>query len=293
MEKIKFVKDDTIYEFPEPFTKVKDGVIKLTFQETVPDDDILLSGFNLLNEHNGLVMDNGEYLAFTTKYCDTVDTTAYISTGEVYVEPEVPDVPETPEPEVPELTEEEKAELKRQEFIATKESKINEMKQFCAWNIDNGVFIDGKQYSFTTDDQNNISTAMTLAQKTGLEAPYHANGESCALYSYTQLAQIYMLGQMNITRNQTYFNQLKLYIQSVANEDMIDSIKAITYGDELTGEYLKKYNEIMEQSDIIMQKFVELSSITIDSVKDGSEDSSDNKSDSTGKDSEDKTSEVK
>ena len=67
-----------------------------------------------------------------------------------------------------------------------------------------------------------------------------------------------MMEQMNITTNQTYFNQMKLYVLSITDTNDIDKVNKIKYGDELTGEYLVKYNEIIEQSNKVMQKLISL-----------------------------------
>ena len=80
-----------------------------------------MSGFKLLNEHNLSVM--GNFSLFTTKYKDTdEENTIYLSTGEVYVEPENV----TSEPI--ELTEEEKVELEKQNKIHSLQLEISTLK---------------------------------------------------------------------------------------------------------------------------------------------------------------------
>lgn len=52
----------------------------------------------------------------------------------------------------------------------------------------------------------------------------------------------------------TYFNQLKMYIQSITD---IESIISIEYGSyELTGEYLDIYDSAMLQAKIGMETFL-------------------------------------
>lgn len=119
------------------------------------------------------------------------------------------------------------------------------MSNACEAVIENGVEVNGKHYSYTVQDQSNMLNAMNLAKETGMEVPYHADGESCGLYNYDAISAIYIQETMNLTTNQTYFNQLKLYILSISDVDKTDDIAAIKYGDKLTGEYLDKYNEIM------------------------------------------------
>lgn len=248
MEIIKFKNNDNIIE--ATLLPVKEGVVKLIFT-SIPEKSIYLSGFNLLNEHNYAIM--GDYASYTTEYKITdEENTCYISTGEVYVEPVIPE----PEP-IPEPTEEELAAQKLAEFKMEKENKIYEVRDACETTIKNGITTsDGKKYSYTVQDQSNILNAMNLAKATGLEVPYHADGESCSLYTYDDIASIYMQEQMNLTKNQTYFNQLKLYIESVTDVKDIDLIKNIYYGTDLTGKYLDKYNEIMAQSEKVIQKLV-------------------------------------
>ena len=128
----------------------------------------------------------------------------------------------------------------------------------CEAVIENGVEVNGKHYSYTVQDQSNMLNAMNLAKETGMEVPYHADGESCSLYDYGAISAIYIQETMNLTTNQTYFNQLKLYILSISDVDKTDDIAAIKYGDKLTGEFLNKYNEIMSQSKKIVEKVVTL-----------------------------------
>lgn len=251
MEKIKFQKNDNIFD--ATITFIKTGVAKIVFSSSLPSKQNYLSGFYLLNENNLCVM--GDYTSFTTEYHepDKENKTCYISTGEVYVEPVVPE----PEP-IPEPTEEELAAQKLAEFEYAKQNKIAEMSNECERNIESGIPLNGKNYSYTVQDQSNILNAMNLAKETKLEIPYHADDESCSLYSYDVLANIYMQEQINLTKNQTYFNQLKLYIKSMIDVEDIDVVNAIYYGTELMGEYLDTYKAIMEQSEKVIQKLVSL-----------------------------------
>lgn len=108
-----------------------------------------------------------------------VDQTFYISNDEIYVEP-TPVEPEEPTPPIPEreLTEEEKAALKEQEFLNAKSYKIDEMSKVCEKAIENGVIVGGKAYSYTVQDQSNMLSIVNMARETGMEVPYHANGEA-------------------------------------------------------------------------------------------------------------------
>lgn len=248
MDKLKFNKNETISI--GKLSYISDDIYKLEVENIT--EDIALSGFYLLNENNDEIM--GDYSKFTTKYKSTdEDNTYYISTGVVYTEPEKKEPEKEPEKV---LTEEEIAEQKKLVLKFTKNNKIFEMSNACEAVIENGVEVNGKHYSYTVQDQSNMLNAMNLAKETGMEVPYHADGESCGLYNYDAISAIYIQETMNLTTNQTYFNQLKLYILSISDVDKTDDIAAIKYGDKLTGEYLDKYNEIMNQSKKIVEKVV-------------------------------------
>lgn len=120
MEKIKFLKNEKIYDVTLSF--VKDGVIKIVCT-SLPSEKKYLSGFELLNEHNLSVME--DFSLYTTKYKDSdEDNVIYLSTGEVYVEPTILE----PEP-AKELTDEEKAEIERQNKISSISIDISNKKK--------------------------------------------------------------------------------------------------------------------------------------------------------------------
>lgn len=138
-----------------------------------------------------------------------------------------------------------------------KQDKISELSSACESAIQKGVDVNGKHYSYTLQDQSNLENAINISSQTGLDIPYHADGESCALYSLAQLQEVYVAEQVNLTKNQTYFNQMKQYILDTFTDiNMINELNAIYYGTELVGEYLDSYNNIIEQSTLIVQAFI-------------------------------------
>lgn len=137
------------------------------------------------------------------------------------------------------------------------QNKIDEINTVCEQNITYGIDYNGEHFSYAITDQNNIYNTMQLAKMTGFDTPYHADGESCKLYSFEDIMSIYSLQEMNLTQHITYANQLKLYVRSLS---VIKDIENISYGDKLTGEYLDTYNSIMEHSQNIFT-FVEQSNI--------------------------------
>lgn len=140
------------------------------------------------------------------------------------------------------------AKKKQEELFKLEEAiqkKFDEINIECEKNIIAGIDYNGEHFSYELSDQSNIYNSMQLTKLTGLKAPYHADGESCKLYSYEEIMAIYMLQEMNLTQNTTYANQLKMYVKTL---DDMESIEKVEYGTELTGIFLEKYNEIMKHS---------------------------------------------
>lgn len=156
--------------------------------------------------------------------------------------------------ELTEVSNEEKKVLlessKKQTLKAAKATKINELTQICQNLILSGINYNDKHYSYNYSDQNNISNLVQMAKTTGMDVPYHADGESCELYSPTDIYAIYIAEEINVTKNTTYLNQLKAYIDTLEDADNVNNI---VYGQELTGEYLKNLNDIMDHSQKIIE----------------------------------------
>lgn len=142
----------------------------------------------------------------------------------------------------------------KQEFETALNNKLTEISAASNAAIINGIDLNGSHYSYKTEDQNNISNAVTLANQTKLAVPYHADGESCRLYEPNEITNIYVLEETNLTHNITYHNQLKLYVQTLTTKAEIEEV---VYGvTELTGEYLDTYNMIMTQAQEVIRHFI-------------------------------------
>lgn len=103
-------------------TCISNTLVKFEFDENNrPSNDILLSGFEVLNENTFENQSDDYYHGYTTLYRDIDENTVILSNdGSVYVEPE------QPEPYVP--TEEELAQQEKQSQIQSLKSQINELK---------------------------------------------------------------------------------------------------------------------------------------------------------------------
>ena len=238
------LKDDNTYDFDD--ISVYFNLMTINFDKNV-DMSSLLEDMSIFDTI--FILTRGgtkcaEYTNYNTVYKKYEESNILVlsNDGSVYVEPEEPDYPAPPEPTLEEI----------------KAQKIAELSTICNQNIIHGVTmeIDGEQklFSYKTEDQSNLLNALQLARATKMSMPYHADGCNCRLFTPEEITQLYILEMTNLTHNQTYMNQLKMYIESL--DDKL-AVEAVLYGNELTGKYLETYNMIMEQSKLVIQKFLE------------------------------------
>ena len=125
MDKLRFLsnKDNLFYA---KITKENNNVIKLIFDEK-PDDNIIVSGFEILNENNNFSMSGDYYYDYNTIYNVIDEYTVLLSNdGSIYIPPSTDDNLNN-EIEI-ELTEEEKAIIEKNNQISSINCKIQELK---------------------------------------------------------------------------------------------------------------------------------------------------------------------
>lgn len=159
----------------------------------------------------------------------------------------------------PVLRSEEEIEADRLPDLETvRAAKTAEISAACNAAINAGTTVqmpDGTQEAFTysTSDQANISE-MFMACLMGAESyPYHANDEACKSYTAAEIMSIYGTLSMYKTGQLTYHNQLK---QSINAIETVQEVQAVTYGQELTGEYLVAYGTLMQAAQAQMQAVI-------------------------------------
>ena len=138
------------------------------------------------------------------------------------------------------------------------EIKENELSTLCNKAISAGSTVrlsDGteKKFSYAIEDQSNVSEMFNAVQIGASAYPYHADGESCAMYSAADIVLIYSTLSSLKTAQITYFNQLRQYLRSL---ELVPEIKGVQYGDPLTGEYLETYNTLIQQASEEMDKIL-------------------------------------
>lgn len=129
-------------------------------------------------------------------------------------------------------------------------NKITQLSNSCNDFITRGLSItlsDGetKEFSYSIEDQSNISEMFNAILLGATSYPYHANGEACKMYSAQDIITIYFSLSQLKTSQITYFNQLKQYLLTLKD---VSDIQSIEYGQALKDEYLENYNTLITQA---------------------------------------------
>ncbi|GEM_PF-2152934 len=105
-----------------------------------------------------------------------------------------------------------------------------------------------KHFSYEDTDQTNLGAAVNLAIMTGLEVPYHADGEDCCLWTVTDITKIYGANELLKTYQTTYCNLLNGIVR---NSNDKETILSITYGDNLPAEKHFELDAAVQQAQTI------------------------------------------
>lgn len=136
--------------------------------------------------------------------------------------------------------------------------KLSELSSACNAAITAGADVqlsDGStaRFSYSLEDQSNVSEMFNAVLMSATSYPYHANGENCRMYSAADIISIYLALSSLKTGQTTYYNQLRQYVQTL---ETVPKINAVKYGDALAGEYLETYNTLLTQAQTEMQKIL-------------------------------------
>ncbi|MDY4495025.1 MAG: hypothetical protein SPE24_09165 [Erysipelotrichaceae bacterium] len=185
-----------------------------------------------------------ELLDYTTVKIIVIEKDEYdtlfeaIETGkEIEITDEEPDIQE----ELPQIDSDEEVTI---EYV--KAVKSAEMSATCNKIITNGfdvILSDGENHHFslTIQDQLNLITLSSMVAAGETVIPYHADGELCKGYSVEDITTIINTATSFKTYHVTYFNSLKVYIDSMND---INEVNNVVYGIDIPEEY---------QSDVLKQ----------------------------------------
>ena len=134
-----------------------------------------------------------------------------------------------------------------------RQEKIQQMSEDCSKIIQKGVQYNGKVYSLTPNDQINIDSMFNAVLAGAEEYPYHANGESCCNMKAEDILNLYVLYKKTVTYYTTYYNQLKMYIDTLTDKK---DVEKVFFGQELTGVFQEQLEDMMASADVQMQNII-------------------------------------
>ena len=137
-----------------------------------------------------------------------------------------------------------------------KACKLDEISRACHTTITKGFDVpdlDNAHFNLSTEDQSNIANLFKVVELGGTEYPYQADGGVCKVYSAEDITKIYFAAQTLITTQTTYHNALKAYVQTLQD---VDSIEAITYGQELPPEIKAQIEEKLKVAQQQLEKII-------------------------------------
>ena len=133
--------------------------------------------------------------------------------------------------------------------------KIADLSKQSKESIENGVDVqlssgETEHFDLTSDDQANLSNMFSAMVLGATSYPYHCKDGNCKIYSKEDISKVYVTTMLYITSHNTRFNQLKQLCNSYEGkgDEYQSEFNAISYGMELTGEYLANYNTMMNEA---------------------------------------------
>ena len=129
-----------------------------------------------------------------------------------------------------------------------RETKKKEMSNRCRITIEQGFDIelfDGRihHFSLTAQDQLNLMAIASMIE-TQSAIPYHADNEPQKFYSAAEIKLIINCANNHKNYHITYYNALKMYINSLDN---IEDIAAVSYGMPIPEEFQNEVWQVINQ----------------------------------------------
>ena len=143
-----------------------------------------------------------------------------------------------------------------------KQSKITALSATCEQTIYNGLELElsegTERFEYKDKDQTNIKAMFDAVVFGATCYPYQSEDGNCRVYTAQDIITLYTSLEGLRTAQLTYYHQLKDLVNTL---ETAEEINAVTYGQELEGEYLQHYNEMIEvaseQMGLVLSKVVQ------------------------------------
>lgn len=228
MSKIVFINEPNV-TYNAEFYQIGEHQVRLIFDSTMPNSDVLLSGFNLVNEYNGEIQtERTGYIYIYRTYEDIPNQIELCDDNVQWVAPPEPEP--IPEPEPP--TEEELQAL----FERNKGIKIIESKFALASYLENNPLKSschgGKEayYNVTSDKQTLMTSnylTYTIEKSAGIGSPvltWNAMGEPCEEWTEQEYLQLILETSAYVKPLVTKQQYYEVEINSCLTQEDLDKI---------------------------------------------------------------------
>ena len=143
-----------------------------------------------------------------------------------------------------------------------KQAKITELSATCEQTIYNGLELElsegTERFEYKDKDQTNIKAMFDAVVFGATCYPYQSEDGNCRVYTAQDIITLYTSLEGLRTAQLTYYHQLKDLVNTL---ETVEEINAVTYGQELEGEYLQHYDEMLavaqEQMQLVLSKVVQ------------------------------------
>lgn len=139
--------------------------------------------------------------------------------------------------------------------IAEKKNKeVNEANDKIIYaGIDVELSNGTKHFSLTLEDQANLKSMFDAVTWGATEYPYHADGESCVVYSAADIMKIFVACNGFITKQTTYCNMLHTWIRRETDNQTIHDIY---YGIDLPEDLQAEMENLLQVANTQIQNIV-------------------------------------
>ena len=231
---LKYVNEKNSYEVS--FKKVNQHIVQITSSDDIP---VKTKGFTCFRD--GVEDDEWDYKRFKTVYRRIKGGVQFSDDGSVYVEPPKPEPAPEPEPYVPTLEE-------------VKEEKVSEMNMAQQDVIQEGIDVtltggSVEHFTLTANDQISLMGLQAQVAAGAEQIPWHASNhdEHCKYYSNADMQIIIAAAMQYVSFHVTYFRDLRIYINSLADKDTVEKV---TYGMPIPEAY---QSEVLQDMYAVME----------------------------------------
>lgn len=146
---------------------------------------------------------------------------------------------------------------KKSDLMTLAEKKVQMANDTCQSMIYAGIDVQlttgSEHFSLEPNDQTNIDSMFTAVTLGATQYPYHSDGNQCTMYSAADIFTLYVAYKTFVTKQTTYCNFLKIWINRESDKDVL---AGITYGSDLPEDLNAEMEVILAQAAAEIQAII-------------------------------------